>query len=133
MANKKMGMVLYRYNENEDLEILMVENGEQMELPESSFSCGDEFEASTGIPAADNEDVIELEGDEDISKSGLVHKAFALEDKMEKKMRKFLHIKKEEGNYVAMKEAVKKVLPHQYTILKELKDILMERNITKYL
>jgi hypothetical protein len=74
-----------------------------------------------------------LEGGEDISKGGLVHKAFALEDKMEKKMRKFLHIKKEEGNYVAMKEAVKKVLPHQYTILKELKDILMERNITKYL
>lgn len=128
-----MGMVIYRYNDNEDLEILMVGDGEQMELPQSDFSCSDDFENCTGIPAADNEDVIELEGFEETSKESLVHRAVALEGKMEKKMRKFLHIKKEEGNYVAMKEAVKKVLPHQYTILKELKDVLMERNITKYL
>ena len=113
---------MYRYNENEDLEILMVGNGDQMQLPQSDFSCFDEFEASTGISAADNEDVIELEGHEETAKGGLVHKAFALEGKMEKKMRKFLDIKKEEGNYIAMKEAIKKVLPHQYTILKELKD-----------
>ncbi len=133
MADNKMGMVIYRYNDNEDLEILMVDNNGQMELPETEFSCCDDFEASTGIPAADNEDVIELDGEDSAPKQGLVNKAFALEARMENKMRKFLSIREEEGNYVAMKEAVKKVLPHQYTILKELKDILMERNITKYL
>lgn len=127
-----MGMVIYRYNDNEDLEVLMVDNDGQMELPESEFTCSDDFEACTGIPAADNEDVIELDGEEHSSK-GLVSRAFALEGRMENKMRKFISIREEEGNYVAMKEAVKKVLPHQYTILKELKDVLMERNITKYL
>ena len=34
----------------------------------------------------------------------------------------------EKGTYVAVKEAFKKVLPHQYEMLKELKDTLIERN-----
>ncbi len=133
MTKKKMGMVIYRYNENEDLEIFMVGDGSQMELPQSDFTSSDDFEAETGIAAADNEDVIELDGEEFSPKGGLRHTAIALEAKMEEKIQKFLHIKKEEGNYIAMKEAVRKVIPHQYAILKELKDILMQRNITKYL
>ncbi len=39
-------------------------------------------------------------------------------------------IKLEEGSYIAAKEAFKKVLPHEYAILKELKDILFDRNLT---
>ena len=38
-----------------------------------------------------------------------------------------------EGSYFAIKEAFKKVLPNQYEFLKELKDIIKERNSTKYL
>jgi hypothetical protein len=34
----------------------------------------------------------------------------------------------EKGTYVAVKEAFKRVLPHQYEMLKELKDTLTERN-----
>lgn len=129
-----MEMVLYRYNDQEDLEILMVEDEHGMAFPESAFYSSDEFEASTGIPAAHNEDVIELDSSEKhLSRGNLARRVIALEGKMEKKMRKFLHIREEEGNYVALKEVTKKVLPHQYTILKELKDVLMERNITKYL
>ncbi len=37
------------------------------------------------------------------------------------------------GVYVSIKDAFKKVLPHQYKMLKELKDILTDRNLTKYL
>ncbi len=135
MTKKKMGMVIYRYNDNEDLEVFMVGEGDNMALPQTDFTSCDEFEAGTGIAAADNEDVFELEGEEYISKPrvGLRDTAIALEAKMEEKMKKFLHIKKEEGNYIAMKEAVRKVIPHQYAILKELKDVLMERNLTKYL
>ena len=39
----------------------------------------------------------------------------------------------EKGTYVAVKEAFKKVLPHEYAMLKELKDILADRNLIKYL
>ena len=35
----------------------------------------------------------------------------------------------EKGSFVAVKEAVKKVLPHEYAFLKELKEILSDRNL----
>ena len=34
----------------------------------------------------------------------------------------------ENGVYVAVKETFKKVLPHEYAVLKELKDVLLDRN-----
>ena len=37
----------------------------------------------------------------------------------------------EKGTFVAVKEAFKRVLPHQYEMLKELKDILTDRNSVK--
>ena len=37
----------------------------------------------------------------------------------------------ERGAFFAVKEAFKKVLPHQYQFLKELKDILVDRNSVK--
>lgn len=36
----------------------------------------------------------------------------------------------EEGAYISAKDAFKNVLPHEYTILKEVKDILFDRNLT---
>lgn len=39
----------------------------------------------------------------------------------------------EQGSFVAVKEAFKKVLPHEYAMLKELKDIIRERNSIKYI
>ncbi|MEL6923879.1 MAG: hypothetical protein AAFO94_07510 [Bacteroidota bacterium] len=39
----------------------------------------------------------------------------------------------EQGTYFAVKEAVKKVMPHEYKVLKELKDILLDRNQAKYI
>jgi len=37
----------------------------------------------------------------------------------------------EKGTYLTIKDALKKVLPHQYEFLKELKDILTDRNSIK--
>ena len=37
------------------------------------------------------------------------------------------------GTYFAIKEAFKRVLPHQYKMLKELKDIISDRNSTRYM
>ncbi|MFK8103412.1 MAG: hypothetical protein AB8G15_12840 [Saprospiraceae bacterium] len=39
----------------------------------------------------------------------------------------------EKGTFFAVKEAVKKVVPHEYAVLKELKDILLDRNQAKYI
>ncbi|MDQ3141691.1 MAG: hypothetical protein M3Q56_05530 [Bacteroidota bacterium] len=37
----------------------------------------------------------------------------------------------EEGAYVAVKEAFKKLLPHEYAALKELKEIILDRNMVR--
>ncbi len=39
----------------------------------------------------------------------------------------------EKGGFFAVKEAFKKVLPEEYKALKELKSILRDRNLTKYI
>lgn len=39
----------------------------------------------------------------------------------------------EKGAYFALKEAFKKVLPHEYKALKELKDIIMDRNMIRHI
>jgi hypothetical protein len=39
----------------------------------------------------------------------------------------------EQGTFVAVKEAFKKVLPHEYEVIKELKEILNDRNLLKNL
>jgi predicted NUDIX family NTP pyrophosphohydrolase len=39
----------------------------------------------------------------------------------------------DKGAFFAVKEALKRVMPEQYAYLKELKDILLEKNSTKYL
>lgn len=39
----------------------------------------------------------------------------------------------EKGTYFALKEAFKKVLPHEYAALKELKDIIVDRNLIRHI
>lgn len=39
----------------------------------------------------------------------------------------------ESGTYVSVKEAFKKVLPNEYKVLKELKDIILDKNLLKYI
>jgi hypothetical protein len=39
----------------------------------------------------------------------------------------------EKGAFVAVKEAFKKVMPEQYAFLKELKDVLTDKESTKYI
>lgn len=39
----------------------------------------------------------------------------------------------EHGAFFAVKEAFKKVLPHEYAMLKELKDVISDRNQAKYI
>ncbi len=39
----------------------------------------------------------------------------------------------DKGAFFALKEAFKKVMPNEYAVLKELKDVLLDRNSTKHL
>ena len=50
--------------------------------------------------------------------------------KLVKSKIKSLFPQMENGTYFTIKEAVKKVLPEEYKALKELKDIILDRNLT---
>lgn len=64
-------------------------------------------------------------------------RALMYEDYRVAKEKAKLHIKSllpdlEKGTFFAVKEAFKRIMPEQYAFLKELKDIVSEKNSTKY-
>ena len=134
---KKANLIIYRFRE-QGLEIFLVnadEKGTKWDLPQGAM---DNDKSRTFIeedrlieldPVAqdsgDFENAVAVEGDwHEIPslKSMISEDAQYLKDKIKSV---------EKGTYFALKEAVKKVMPHQYEFLKELKDILVDRNSVK--
>jgi predicted NUDIX family NTP pyrophosphohydrolase len=133
----KANLIIYRFREK-GLEIFLVnadEQGDNWEIPQGAM---DNDKSRTFIEedrlieldpvtqdSGDLENAVAVEGDwHEIPslKSMLSEDAQYLKTKI-KNM--------EKGTYFALKEAVKKVMPHQYDFLKELKDILVDRNSVK--
>ena len=134
---KKANLIIYRFQEK-GLEIFLVnpdEDNTKWGLPQGAM---DDDKSRTFIeedrlieldPVAhdggDVENAVAVEGDwHEIPslKSMLTEDAQYLKDKLRNM---------EKGTYFALKEVVKKVLPHQYEFIKELKDILVDRNSVK--
>ncbi len=137
--SKKLNLIIYRFKEK-GLEVFLVNNAEELEgnewdLPNSKKSSDknkddlqeDEFIELDPIvqDSREEEEAWAIEGDwHDIPslKSMLYEDAMNLKDTL-KGM--------EKGTFFKVKEALKKVVPHQYKFLKELKDILTDRNSIK--
>ena len=139
-------ILIYRIHET-GLEIFLINNDmdndpDVWKLPEGLHS-----KIQTKVDSL-GRDTIDL--DEVTSKDGSKIKTLAIEGDWHDipSMKSILHhdvkfmkatIKKmvpdvmEKGAFVAIKEAFKKVLPHQYDMLKELKEIIVDRNLTKYM
>jgi len=131
---EKVVLVIYRVKEK-GLEVLLVNEDDNWELPKGSEL--DEAKAKGSIielePSEDeNTKVMAIEADwheipslrklvkEDVQ--FITDKIFDVLPKMEK------------STYFVVKEAFKKVLPKaQYKMLKELKEIISDRNSTKYI
>lgn len=136
--SKKVNLIIYRFREK-GLEVFMVNSpdGENWEIPSgplkesgpTALRDKDHLIELDPVEQADGqqEEALAVEGEwHDIpSLKGMLYEdAVYLKDKL-KEM--------EKGTYVAIKEAFKKVLPHQYKFLKELKDILIDRESLKNL
>lgn len=135
--SKKINLVIYRFREK-GLEVFLVNpsDNENWTLPGehqpgetdlTSFSDADSFIELEQVESAEGEaeHTWAIEGDwHDIPslKSMLLEDAVQLRDKL---------AEMEKGGFFAVKEAFKKVLPHQYKLLKELKEILIDRNSIK--
>lgn len=131
-------VIIYRINKK-GLEIFLVNNEEKgWKVPQGVI------DQQKSANLTDNETVIELDPVE-----GTPQKVYAIEgdwheipsirgiikedvrivkDKIKEKFPEL-----EEGTYFAVKEAVKKVMPEEYAMLKELKDVILDRNQARYI
>ncbi len=142
---KNTRLIVYRQGEK-GLEVLLLRSGEQgaWELPTALA-----LEQLSQQQQVQGEHLIELEPVEE-AEEGIFEQAYAVESDwheipslkdilrhdlryVKDTLRQMIPDMMQRGVYVSIKDAFKKVLPHQYKMLKELKDILTDRNLTKYL
>ncbi len=141
----KMRVLIYRYHEK-GLEIFLVDpkmasDKSVWKLPQSEIENGQ-------VPPFDLDHQKELIHLEPIGEGNQWHHTIAVEGdwhdipsirgmikhdlkRVSSKIKEVLP-DLEKGTYVAAKDIVKKVLPHEYKAIKELKDILLERNQSFY-
>lgn len=136
---KKINLVIYRFKER-GLEVFMINNNPEDESQWAMPSGEIEDDNSKALTQEDNyielDPVKDEKGGEEgaIAVEGEWHdipslKAMLIEDAAMLK-EKFKDLEK--GTFLAVREAAKKMLPqYQYEFLKELKDIMTDRNSTK--
>ena len=139
---ENVNLFIYRYAEK-GLEVFLMKSEAEdlLHLPKSSDNIApiEKFGKSNSL----------IQLDETTSNEGVVEKNIAFEAEYHE-IPSLKHLLKsdvnfvadkivdllpdsEKGKFIAMKEALKKMLPHQNQALKELKEILVEKNLTKYL
>lgn len=144
-VNEQMDVFIYRVGDN-GLEVFLVHE-------ESDAEAAQWKAPSAGENAPDRLSTQCIELDPVTDSDGAARKAIAVEadwhelpslraliyedyrvakEKARQKIKNFLP-ELEKGAFFAVKEAFKRVLPHQYAFLKELKDVVAEKNQTKYL
>ncbi|MEM9887553.1 MAG: hypothetical protein AAF849_16780 [Bacteroidota bacterium] len=137
-------IIVYRVKDK-GLEVLLVKGeGEQWDLPQSPNSESNVIGLNAGEEQIITLDPVEGEVD------GIFEQAYAVEADwhdipslksilkhdvrfMKDTVKKMIPDMMERGAFVAVKDAFKRVLPNKYKMLKELKDILTDRNSTKYM
>lgn len=127
----KIRFIFYRFHDK-GLEIFLVKENDQWTLPSGHTKDqtqrffnreGKMIELEAGEIDRMKNLAIEADWHDMPSIRGLIkHDLKMVEEKF---------IGLEEGSYLAAKEAFKKVLPQEYALLKELKDILFDRNLTQ--
>jgi hypothetical protein len=125
---KKVNLIIYRFRES-GLEVFFVNNEEANTLDflqgEMSQQSSDDYITLDPVreeTSGEHEEAFAVEGDwHEIPslKTMLYQDAKQLKDKLKEI---------EQGAFVSIKDALKGALPHQYAFLKELKDILRDRN-----
>jgi predicted NUDIX family NTP pyrophosphohydrolase len=139
---KTASLIIYRIREK-GLEVFMLDrenNGENWELPKQNISH------AAALPMSPDDKIIALDPvqqsdgalEEGFAVEGDWHdipslKSLVMEDVqfVKDQIKQIIPDVMEKGTFVAVKEAFKRVLPHQYEMLKELKDIVSDRNSVK--
>ncbi len=135
-------LIIYRINQK-GLEIFLVNNGqEEWRIPQGNIELDQarvylaQVDKSIQLDPVQGQDgekhqalAIEGEWHEIPSIRGIIKQDVQIvKDQIVQRIPEL-----ERGTYFAVKEAVKKVLPEEYQALKELKDILIDRNQSRYI
>ena len=143
-ANEQLDVIIYRVRES-GLEVFMV-NQDENDVENGALTTPASGDSNTHRFPSHS-----IELDPVTNARGEARKAIAIEadwheipslralmyeDYRVAKEKAKLHLKNlipdfEKGTYVAVKEAFKRVLPEQYAFLKELKDIIADKNQAK--
>lgn len=137
---EKMNLIVYRIREK-GLEVFLLsrEEGAELHIPQGKIADDQNRQLFQ------KDSLIELDPVE--KEDGAKEQAYAVEGdwhdipSLKNMLKEDFHFVKdkieellpevEKGTFVAVKEAVKKMMPHQYAFLKELKDIITDRNSVK--
>ena len=145
MESPKKSLIVYRMAKT-GLEILLLQRDAasgSWSLPEGATESGDKIAVVDEDGSIIELDPVELE-------NGIFEQAYAVEADWhdipslksilksdyryaKDTVKQMVPNMMEGGTFFAVKEAFKRVLPHQYKMLKELKDIISDRNSTKYM
>lgn len=140
---EKTNVIIYRFRE-QGLEVFLVNPGEEQsvwQIPQQELDSGNQ------AFLVDGDRIIALDP---VEEAGILEQSYAVEadwhdiPSMKDILRHDVRFMKDtvlqmipdmmqRGTFVAIKDAFKRVLPHQYKQLKELKEILIDRNLTKYM
>lgn len=134
-------LVIYRVNKK-GLEIFLVNNGDdqnQWSIPQGALQNTHaelslrEVIALDPITSADGQTGHALAIEGDWHEIPSIRSVIKEDVKIVKDQIKQRFPELEKGTYFAVKEAFKKVLPEEYAAIKELKDIMLDRNQAKYI
>ena len=139
---EKVNLFIYRYAEK-GLEIFLMKSEDEdlLHLPNSSGNIAPIQQIGKEKSLIQLDETTNPEGNIEINVAfeAEYHEIPSLKHLLKSDMNfvadKIIHMlpDSEKGRFIALKEAIKKMRPHQNQALKELKDILVEKNLTKYL
>ena len=137
MAENTSNLLIYRVGE-QGLEVFMMEdehgNATLPQSPASQLAIAtvlSDKDRVIQLDSADLQNAVAIEADwhEIPSLKKLIHQDVTF---VKSTIKEMIPNMMEKGTFFAVKEAFKKVLPSQYQALKELKEIITERNMTNY-
>ena len=142
--NEQLDVIIYRVRD-QGLEVFLVNpetDGEEgaSQVPSAEITArlmsaagGIELDTYTSADGVERKAIaIEADWHEIPSLRALMYEDYRVAKEKAKQHLRSLMPDPEKGAYVAVKDAVKRVMPAQYAFLKELKDIIVEKNQTKY-
>jgi hypothetical protein len=143
-SQEQVDVIIYRVRDT-GLEVFLVnhshDTGDQWQAPgimdpeTGNFNNFIELEPVTGSNGESRKAIaIEADWHEIPSLRALIYEDYRVaKEKAKERIKSMIPGTMEKGAFFAVKEAFKRIMPEQYAFVKELKDVLLDKEQTKYI